>query len=48
MWQKIKCWLGWHEWSFYENYKKVHSGGVCYYKITGSGYKCKHCKKKLK
>lgn len=47
MWQKIKCWLGWHEWvikkfTYYQkNMFKPHIQNE--YKIV-----CKHCGKKLK
>ena len=47
MWQKIKCWLGWHEWkpcndnvpcSYYAHYKNCGNCNFC-------KQVCKHCGK---
>lgn len=51
MWQKIKCWLGWHEWKdCCEDGHCVLSKGVCddcYNCPYGHGQNiiCKHCGK---
>ena len=37
MWQKIKCWLGWHEWEDI-THPSLLKEGVHY-------YRCKHCHK---
>ena len=38
MWQKIKCWLGWHE---FETWQKGFTGSL------GSVDICKHCGKEI-
>lgn len=37
MWQKIKCWLGWHEWE-----DVTHPKSGVGFRYT---YRCKHCHK---
>ena len=43
MWQKIKCWLGWHEWDYIERLDHIDDKGIFYYKLDY--VKCKHCGK---
>lgn len=55
MWQKIKCWLGWHEYKIKCNVYCEHPAEKCPYKdkqtcTNCSFYKvytkeCKHCRK---
>ena len=41
MWQKIKCWLGWHEWE--EKTFILPNGAYSTYKCKI--FMCKHCGK---
>ena len=41
MWQKIKCWLGWHEWTLV--HETVETKRLGYQQIFW--YECKHCGK---
>lgn len=41
MWQKIKCWLGWHDWVL--THETVETRRLGYQQIFW--YECKHCGK---
>lgn len=44
MWQKIKCWLGWHKWIFVcLECKKAKCKGCIFSKKEKSRLYCKHC-----
>ena len=51
MWQKIKCWLGWHEWEKLPSNYDVTTDWECWKTIDFDDYnadklfKCKHCGK---
>lgn len=45
MWQKIKCWLGWHEWEIIDT-KEIQTDTWGKYWIEYRlCYICKHCGK---
>ena len=39
--RKLLCWLGWHEWIYWENTRAYGNISV----ILDKGFKCKHCGK---